>query len=138
MSHTRSASSSPMRTPRPLCAITMARYFGRTVRASRSTCSTVSGTIRSRSWRGRMIRTNGERAIWWSATAAANTARTNLTSARSVVGAMRVERSVTHACTSDARTVTRCFLPSAVPSTWLRMYPSTRSAVPGPYGRVAA
>ncbi|MGH3098118.1 MAG: hypothetical protein ACRDMV_19220 [Streptosporangiales bacterium] len=65
----RMPSSSPIRSPSPAGATTIARLRTAAVFARARTCSTVSGTTRSRSYRGSCTRTTGDEATRRSSTA---------------------------------------------------------------------
>ena len=138
-SWTRRASSSPSLKPNPACASTIARFRSGTASASARTWSTVSGTSRAPSASGSdNRRPQGDSAISRSCTAAAKIDRSFETRSRSVDGASTRDRPVTHACTSLGRTSLSGRRPSGVPSMWVRIRESTRRAVRGPWGRLAA
>ena len=93
------------------------------------TCSTVRGTTRSRSARGRLSPRTGLCATRRSRTAALKIERRVPTTSRSVDGASMRERSVAHACTSHGRSATRRLEPSGVASIWVLINVAVRAAV---------
>jgi hypothetical protein len=96
-SWTRSASNSATRSPEPAWAITMARQRAGIASASKRSCSTVSGTIRSRSDRGRLSLVTGLEATSRSCTAALYTDLRKGDEKCSVPGGSTWARSVTQA-----------------------------------------
>src|SRR3954451_6860652 len=135
---TRRLSSSPIRSPRPACAITIAWLRAGIAVASSATWATLSGTTRSRWVAGSDSRTTGDEATNRSSTAEAYTDRSRLTRFRRVVGASTCARSEAQACTSEGVTTASRRAPKLVPAMCVWNMLNTRRAVVGRWMHAAA